>query len=138
MTDGNNEGKNQYQCDVYHRVTDDKSGKNSLLGPPNPSSHHLGLRELNFELLHLFPELSDDASVGVFVHHGVVDDSLGSVGIAQRGQSLLVVIGRWTHCGNHGGLAVAAKVVLKTRKRSWKDSCYSFPSGLHAKCNDMK
>lgn len=87
----------------------------SICGPPITSSH-LCLRELHFELLHLFPQLSDDASVGVFIHHSMVDDSLGPVSIAQRGQRLLVVIGSWAHCGYHGCLAVATKVVLKGSK----------------------
>lgn len=79
---------------------------------------HLGLRELDFELLHLLPELSDDASVGVFVHHGVVDDPLGPVRVAQRGQSLLIVISRWAYRGYHGSLAVATQIVLETQKQS--------------------
>lgn len=47
----------------------------------------------------------------------MVDDPLGSVGVTQCGQSLLVVISRWTHCGYHGRLAVAAKIVLKAQKQ---------------------
>lgn len=73
---------------------------------------HLSLRQLDSELLHLLPELPDDASVGVFVHHGVVHDPLGPVGVAERGQSLLIVVCRRAHCGDHGRLAVAAQVVL--------------------------
>lgn len=78
-------------------------------------SPHLSLRKLHFELLHLLPELPDDASVGVFVHHGVVDDPLGSVGVTQRGQGFLVIISRGAHRSDHGRLAVAAQVVLSTK-----------------------
>lgn len=104
--------KNQLE----HHVTDIESDMDSFMirDPPNPFSH-LGLRELNLELLHLFSELSDDPSVGVFIHHGVVDNSLGSVGVTERGQSFFIVISCWTHCGYHGCLAVAAKVVLNTQ-----------------------
>lgn len=105
----------------------------SPLPPP-----HLSLRQLHFELLHLLPELPDDASVGVFVHHGVVDDPLGSVGVTQRGQGFLVVVGRGAHRGDHGRLAVAAQVVLsiKTNPQSCSEKETFWPpfSDIKKKC----
>lgn len=105
-TDGNNRKISCYWC---------QSGLHSWLVSLSDPFSHLGLRELNLELLHLLPELSDDPSVGVLIHHGVVDDSLGSVGITERGQSFFIVISCWTHCGYHGRLAVAAEIVLNTK-----------------------
>ena len=84
----------------------------SLLHVSGTQSSHLGCGELLPELLHLFPQLPDDAGVGVLVHYRVVDDPLGAVGVAQCGQCLLVVVGRWAHRGDHGRLTVATKVVL--------------------------
>ena len=75
---------------------------------------YLSLRELYSEFLHFLPELSDDACVGVFIDHGVVDDPLGAVCVTQRGQRLLVVISCWAHRGDHTRLTVATQVVLAT------------------------
>lgn len=76
-------------------------------------SLYLGLGELLPQLLHLLAELADDAGVGVLVDHGVVDDVLGPVRVAQRRQRLVVVVGRRAHRGHHGRLAVAPEAVLE-------------------------
>lgn len=80
---------------------------------PHPPSLYLSLGELLPELLHLLAELADDAGVGVLVDHGVVDDVLGPVRVAQRRQRLVVVVGRRAHRGHHGCLAVAPEAVLE-------------------------
>ena len=52
-----------------------------------------GVTEHLAQLVDFCSEFSNDAGVGVFIDHGVVHDSLGSVGVPQRGQGLLVVVG---------------------------------------------
>lgn len=47
---------------------------------------------------------SDEFGVSVFVDLGHVDDHTGLLGIAQRAQALLHVVGGWTERGNHGRL----------------------------------
>ena len=79
---------------------------------------HLGCGQLLPELLHLLPQLPDDAGVRILVHHRVVDDALSAVSIAQCGQCFLVVVGRWAHRGDHGSLTVATKVVLSQNDES--------------------
>ena len=69
--------------------------------------------QLLAEHLHLVAQVPDDPGVGVLVDDGVVDDALGAVGVAQRGQRLLVVVGGGADGGHHHRLAVAAQVVLK-------------------------
>lgn len=82
------------------------------------SPPYLSLRQLNLELLHLLPQLSDDPSVRVFIHHSMVDYSFGPVCVAKRGQSLLVVVCCWTHRSDHGCLTVTTKVVLRSRRHT--------------------
>ena len=48
-----------------------------------------GVFEHHFECVHLCPELPDDPSVGVFVDHGVIDDTFGSVSVTQSRQGFL-------------------------------------------------
>ena len=83
--------------------------------------------ELRSQRLHLLAQLANDARVGVLVHHGVVDDALGSVGVAQGRQRLLVVVGRGTDRGHHHRLAVAAKIVLKRERQN----CFLFNDALN-------
>ena len=77
---------------------------------------HLCLGQLNTEFLYFLPELPDDASVGVFIDDSMVNYVLCSVGIAQCGQGLLVVVSCWTHSRDHGCAAVAPQAVLETAK----------------------
>ncbi|RUS88914.1 hypothetical protein EGW08_003353, partial [Elysia chlorotica] len=65
--------------------------------------------ELSLEHLHLLAQLADDAGVGVLVDHGVVDDPLGAVSVAQSGKRLLVVVCRGADGGHHDRLAVASQ-----------------------------
>lgn len=76
----------------------------------------LCLRELHSEFLYFLPQLPDDTSVGVFVNDGVVDNVLGSVGVAERRQGFLVVVCCWAHCCNHGCATVSTQAVLENEE----------------------
>ena len=73
---------------------------------------HLCLVKHPTKHLHFFPELSDDTSVRIFIDHGVVDDSFSAVCIAQRRQSLLVVVGWRTQRRYHHRLRISTKIIL--------------------------
>ncbi len=45
---------------------------------------HLCLSQLYSQFLYFLSELPDDASVGVLINNSMVNNVLGSVGIAQR------------------------------------------------------
>ena len=81
---------------------------------------YLSLCQLVSELLHLLSQLSDDASVGVLVHHGMIDDALGAVGVAEGRQRLLVVVSCGAHRGNHRRATVATQAVLSDGKHKQK------------------
>ena len=78
---------------------------------------HLCLSELHSQFLYFLSELPDDTSVGVFIHHSMVDDALSSVCVTQRGQRLLIVVCWRTHGCNHRCAAVAPQTVLDTGER---------------------
>lgn len=75
------------------------------MGAPPPQG---SLEAVNFLL-----ELPDELLVGVFVHHRLVLDLLGAVGVAQRGHRLVVVHAGRGHSSNHDGLGVATQRVLQ-------------------------
>lgn len=81
---------------------------------------HLGLSELHSQFLHFFPQLPDDARVGVFVDDGMVNNVLRSVGVAQRRQGFLVVVRRRAHRCHHGCATVAPQAVLEKQYKQMK------------------
>lgn len=87
-----------------------------LQGLDSSQGKHLYLCfcELFSQLLHLLTELPNNASIGVFVHHGMVDDVLGPVCVPESRKGLVVVVCCRAYCCYHGSLAVATKAVLES------------------------
>ena len=79
-----------------------------LLSPKDNSVRHLYLESVD-----LLPKLANKFDIGVLVDGGAVDDVLGAVGVAQRGQRFAVVHVRRAHRRNHNRLRVPAQTVLQ-------------------------
>lgn len=61
-----------------------------------------------FEFFDLFRVLFEQGVFGVFVDFGLVFDVLGTRGVTQSAQCLVVIIVGWTDCCNHDGFCVTA------------------------------
>lgn len=64
-------------------------------------SEQLGLEAGNLPL-----ELPEHGVLGILIDAGLVGDVLGSVGIAQRAERLLIVVACWPNVGHHYCLGV--------------------------------
>lgn len=81
----------------------------------NERMSYLSLCELLSEFLHFLPELAGDPGIGVLIDHGMVNNALGPICVAQRGQCLVVVIGGRTHSCYHGCTTVSSQAILKNK-----------------------
>ena len=63
--------------------------------------------QLSLEASNLSLELPQHGVLGIFIDAGLVGNVLGSVGIAQRAQRLLIIVACWPNVGHHDSLGVA-------------------------------
>lgn len=66
-----------------------------------------------FECFDFLSQLPDDPGVRVFVDDGVIDDPFRPIGVSQRAERFLVVVGCRRDGRDHHGFAVTSQVVLK-------------------------
>ena len=70
-------------------------------------------QQLRLQARNLPLELPQHCILGILIDARLVGDVLGSVGVAQRAQRLLIVVACWPNVGNHHCLGVATQRVLQ-------------------------
>ena len=70
-------------------------------------------QQLRLQARNLPLKLPQHGILGILIDARLVGDVLGSVGIAQRAQRLLIVVACWSNVGNHDRLSVATQRVLQ-------------------------